>query len=95
MRAGLYREAEFQVGIDVLEVPLGAINSPAMARIGISYGPERNPSDPDALARHILDNIANGPVLVPDHLVESFRSYAALPRGEAAMAISGYVGAVT
>jgi short-subunit dehydrogenase len=82
-------------GIDVLEIPLGAINSPAMARIGIHYGPERMPADPDELAREILDNIANGPVLVPRHLVEAFRRYAELPRAEAAMAMSGYVGIVT
>jgi short-subunit dehydrogenase len=81
---GLWIELKSQ-GVDVLEVPLGAMNSPAMARIGIHYGPDRMPSEPDDQAREILDNIANGPVFVPPHLVEAFRYCASLPRDQAAM----------
>ena len=85
---GLWAELK-PLGVDVLEVPLGAMNSPAMARIGISYSPERNPADPDAQAQEILDNLANGPVFVPPHLREQFARISALPRREAVEAVSG------
>jgi short-subunit dehydrogenase len=77
------------LGIDVLEVPLGAMNSPAMARIGISYAPERNPADPDAQAQEILDNLQNGPIFVQPHLREQFERISALPRRQAIEAVSG------
>jgi short-subunit dehydrogenase len=85
---GLWAELK-PLGIDVLEVPLGAMNSPAMARIGISYTPERNPADPDAQAEEILANIADGPVFVPPHLQENFRRISSLPREQAVAAVSG------
>jgi short-subunit dehydrogenase len=85
---GLWAELK-PLGVDVLEVPLGAMNSPAMARIGISYTPERNPADPDAQAQEILDNIADGPVFVPPHLAENFRRISSLPREQAVEAVSG------
>jgi hypothetical protein len=85
---GLWAELK-PFGVDVLEVPLGAMNSPAMARIGISYTPDRNPADPDAQAQEILDNLQNGPVFVPPHLQEAFQRISALPRREAVEAVSG------
>jgi len=85
---GLWAELK-PLGVDVLEVPLGAMNSPAMARIGISYTPDRNPADPDRQAQEILDNLPNGPVFVPPHLREQFERISALPRREAVEAVSG------
>ena len=85
---GLWAELK-PLGVDVLEVPLGAMNSPAMARIGISYSPDRNPADPDAQAQEILDNLENGPVFVQPHLREQFARISGLPRREAVEAVSG------
>jgi short-subunit dehydrogenase len=85
---GLWAELK-PLGVDVLEVPLGAMNSPAMARIGISYAADRNPADPDAQAKEILDNLQNGPVFVQPHLREQFERISALPRKEAIEAVSG------
>jgi short-subunit dehydrogenase len=85
---GLWAELT-PLGIDVLGAPLGAMNSPAMARIGLSFPPERKPADPDEQARQILDNLQNGPIFVPPHLEENFRRIAALPRKDAIAAVSG------
>lgn len=85
---GLWAELT-PLGIDVLGAPLGAMNSPAMARIGLSFPPERNPVEPDWQARDILDNLQNGPLYVPPHLAERFREIAALPRKDAIAAVSG------
>ena len=41
-------------------------------------------AEPDDVAREYLDNIANGPVLVPAHLAEAFRMFCSMPRRQAA-----------
>jgi short-subunit dehydrogenase len=84
--------------IDVLHVMLGAVNSPAMARIGIVYGPDQHPVDPDEEAATILDCLINdgGPVYIPAHLQEEFDQSQKLSRRGAVEAVwerlSGVVG---
>jgi short-subunit dehydrogenase len=70
--------------IDVLHVMLGAVNSPSMARIGIVYGPEMKPVDPDQEAQIILDNLANGPIYIHEQDLDTFREFQRLSRREAA-----------
>jgi short-subunit dehydrogenase len=79
---GLWSEWK-RYDIDVLHVMLGAVNTPAMARIGLFYGPEFSPADPDEQAQAILDNITNGPVYTPAHLEEAFRHSQSLSRRRA------------
>ena len=85
---GLWMEWK-QYGIDVLHVMLGAVNSPAMARIGIVYGPDQMPVDPDEEAQTILDCLVNngGPVYVPAHLQAEFDESLKLSRRGAVEAV--------
>lgn len=69
-------------GVDVVFVPLGSFNTPSMARVGIVPSPELISADEQV--QQILDNIGNGPVFVPPHLLEAFNHSRAMPRREAA-----------
>jgi hypothetical protein len=60
------------------------VNSPSMARIGIVYGPEMKPVDPDQEAQIILDNLANGPIYIHEQDLDTFRKFQRLSRREAA-----------
>ncbi|MCX7863539.1 MAG: SDR family NAD(P)-dependent oxidoreductase [Novosphingobium sp.] len=60
-----------QHGVDVLHVVVGQTNTPAMARLGISYD-EGVGDDPDMVAEFALANIANGPVVVVPAMQERF-----------------------
>lgn len=71
-------------GVDVLYVVVGAANTPSRARQGLKDNPDMIVVEPEEVARGALDNIANGPVLVPDALAEGFRHFCALPRRQAA-----------
>lgn len=67
---GLWWELK-QHGVDVLHVVVGSTNTPAMARLGIVYK-EGEGVAPEAVARHSLANIANGPVFVMPEMLEGF-----------------------
>jgi short-subunit dehydrogenase len=71
---GLWWEMK-QRGVDVLHVVVGAVNTPAMARIGIVY-PEGGAVEAQEVAQHSLENIANGPVFVMPEMLEAFRQLA-------------------
>lgn len=53
-------------------------------RLGTVDKPREIVSDCDDIARQALDNIANGPVVVPPHMESAFRTISSLPRGQAA-----------
>jgi short-subunit dehydrogenase len=69
-------------GVDVVYVPLGSFNTPAMARIGLV--PQEELISAEDQVQQILDNIENGPVFLPPHLAEGFYHAHSLPRREAA-----------
>jgi short-subunit dehydrogenase len=50
-------------GVDVCCTPLGMTYTPAFARMGIAYDPQRHMLSED-VAREIIENIGNGPVQV-------------------------------
>jgi uncharacterized protein len=83
---GLWAELKPK-GVDVLYVVLGATDTPSRARQNLKDGPDQFVADPDDVAREALDNIANGPVLVPAHLEEGFRLFSSMPRRQAAEAM--------
>lgn len=83
---GLWSELK-PLGVDVLCVVLGATDTPARARLGLKDSPGQIVADPADVAQSSLDNIANGPVLVPEHLVGAFRQFCSLPRKAAAEAM--------
>ena len=60
-----------------------------MARIGIVYGPDQMPVDPDEEAQTILDCLVNngGPVYVPAHLQAEFDESLKLSRRGAVEAV--------
>ena len=63
---------------------LGATRTPARERVGLKDDPAQFVAEPDDVARECLDNIANGPVLVPAHLAEAFQMFSSMPRRQAA-----------
>jgi uncharacterized protein len=80
---GLWSELK-PLGVDVLYAVLGATRTPARERVGIKDSPEQFVAEPDDVARECLENIANGPVLVPAHLKEAFQMFSGMPRRQAA-----------
>ncbi|MDG2004146.1 MAG: SDR family NAD(P)-dependent oxidoreductase [Novosphingobium sp.] len=67
---GLWWEMK-QHDVDVLHVVVGQTDTPAMARLGITYE-EGEGDDPDMVAQLALDNIAKGPVVVVPNMQEGF-----------------------
>lgn len=78
---GLWTELKPR-GVDVLYAVLGAVRTPARERAG--FKDAEGVADPDDIARDCLDNLANGPVLVPAQLAEAFQMFCSLPRRQAA-----------
>jgi short-subunit dehydrogenase len=69
------------VGVDVLALVIGATRTPFMERAGLPLDhPELPAADPDVIAQLGLDQLANGPVVVPADLQESFQALSAMPR---------------
>lgn len=62
-------------GVDVLHVVVGYTNTPAMARLGITY-PAGQGVEPKVVARHALENVAKGSAFVMPQIIESFRQVA-------------------
>jgi len=83
---GLWIELKPQ-GIDVLCHVIGATDTPSRTRLDQVDKPGEIVSDPEDIARQALDNIANGPVIVPRHMEEVFRMFCSLPRRQAAEAM--------
>jgi uncharacterized protein len=84
---GLWTELE-PLGVDVLYAVLGATRTPARERVGLKDSPDQFIAEPDDVARECLENIRNGPVLVPAHLEQAFRTFSSLPRREAAQTMA-------
>jgi uncharacterized protein len=80
---GLWSELK-PLGVDVLYAVLGATRTPARERVGLKDSPDQFVAEPDAVARECLDNLANGPVLVPAHLAQGFQMFCSMPRRQAA-----------
>ena len=84
---GLWSEMR-PLGVNVLYAVLGATRTPARERAGIKDSPEQFVAEPDDVTRECLDNISNGPVLVPAHLAEAFEMFCSMPRRQAAETMS-------
>src|ERR1700753_4008353 len=80
---GLWSELK-PLGVDVLYAVLGATRTPARERVGIKDSPDQFVAEPDDVARECLENLANGPVLVPAHLAEAFQMFCSMPRRQPA-----------
>jgi short-subunit dehydrogenase len=75
---GLWWELK-QHGVDVLHVVVGSTDTPAMARLGIVF--RQNAADqPEAVARHALAHLADGPVTVVPSMWERFQTLATTDR---------------
>jgi short-subunit dehydrogenase len=86
---GLWWELR-QKGIDVLQVVVGPTATPAMARMGITYH-EGEAVRSEDVARHTLENIANGPVFVMPELRAGFEQLTITDRRAAALMNAAYV----
>lgn len=80
---GLWSELK-PAGVDVLYAVLGATRTPARERAGVVDSADQYVAEPDDVARECLEQIANGPVLVPAHLAEAFQMFSSMPRRQAA-----------
>ena len=80
---GLWSELK-PFGVDVLYAVLGATRTPARERVALKDSPDQFVAEPDDVARECLDNLANGPVLVPAHLAQAFQMFCGMPRKQAA-----------
>jgi short-subunit dehydrogenase len=90
---GLWSELQ-PLGIDVAYVVLGQTDTPARRRLAIIDSPGQGISSSDDIARLALTGIADGPVLVPEHLKEPFRTLCSLPRRQAAEAMRNLLTSV-
>jgi short-subunit dehydrogenase len=79
-----------QKGVDVLQVVVGPTATPAMARMGITYH-EGEAVRSEDVARHTLENIANGPVFVMPELRAGFEQLTITDRRAAALMNAAYV----
>jgi short-subunit dehydrogenase len=70
-------------GVDVLCHVIGATDTPSRKRLDRVDKPSEIISDPEDIAAQALDNIANGPVVVPKHMETVFREISSLPRRQA------------
>jgi short-subunit dehydrogenase len=86
---GLWWELK-QQGVDVLQVVVGPTDTPAMARLGITYH-EGEAVTSEVVARHTLANLAEGPVFVMPELREGFRQLTTTDRRGAALMNAAYV----
>ncbi|MBW8753643.1 MAG: SDR family NAD(P)-dependent oxidoreductase [Sphingomonadales bacterium] len=85
---GLYGELAGS-GIDVLTLCPGATESEATARYAAQYAAVPNMQPAREVARLTLDNIADGPVFVPNaHYKAQFEALTAMPRAEAVVAMA-------
>jgi short-subunit dehydrogenase len=79
-----------QKGVEVLQVVVGPTATPAMARMGITYH-EGEAVRSEDVARHTLENIANGPVFVMPELRAGFEQLTITDRRAAALMNAAYV----
>jgi short-subunit dehydrogenase len=86
---GLWWELK-QHGVDVLQVVVGATDTPAMARLGIIYR-EGESVGSEVVARHTLANLAEGPVFVMPELREAFDQLATTDRRGATLKNAAFV----
>jgi short-subunit dehydrogenase len=73
-------------GVDVLVLMLARTRTPALGRTEISQ--DEPAADPDDMAEQGLAHLADGPVYVPAHLMQSFQYLRTLPRREATETVS-------
>jgi short-subunit dehydrogenase len=76
-----------QKGVDVLHVVVGSTDTPAMERLGISG--DQVPSD--WVAKHALENIANGPVFVMPEMQEGFLQLTTADRRAVTLGNAGFI----
>jgi short-subunit dehydrogenase len=84
---GLWAELR-PAGVDVLCYVVGATDTPSRARLHLTDQPGDYVANPEDIARWALESIADGPVQTPGPLKAKFRALSAMPRREAAQAMS-------
>jgi uncharacterized protein len=86
---GLYGELA-GTGVDVLTLCPGATESEATAEYAAKFGSVANLQPASEVATLALENIANGPVFVPNaHYKAQFEQLTAMPRAQAVTAMAG------
>jgi uncharacterized protein len=80
---GLWSELK-PLGVDVVYMVLGATNTPARARQVLTDAPGQFVAPCDDVAQECMDNIRNGPVLVPAYMAAPFQHFSSVPRRQAA-----------
>jgi uncharacterized protein len=76
--------AEWQpLGVDVLTYVIGRTDTPSMRATELVPG-AAPPDDPFQIARYGLENLGNGPVIMPAHLATQMEAMRTMPRKQAA-----------
>jgi uncharacterized protein len=79
--------AEWQpLGVDVLTYVIGRTDTPSMRATELKPAPVP-PDDPTDIARYGLENLTNGPVIIPPHLSDRMDALRTMPRRAAAEAM--------
>jgi uncharacterized protein len=76
-------------GVDVLDLVIGSCDTPARRRSGAQDSDAFPVARPEDVAQQAIDQISQGPVLVPAGNEEMFAALNAMPRREAADMIRG------
>lgn len=90
---GLWSELKPR-GVDVVSVVMGAVDTPSMTRLGVTFRPGEA-ADPNDMAQLSLDNIANGPIYVMPPIAEFFQQLCGMPRRQASETMTNMLTGVT
>jgi uncharacterized protein len=69
--------------VDVAALVIGRTRTPALERSEVGQGSEMATAEPDDVARFALDNLGDGPVLVPPEHEQGFTALRSMPRRKA------------
>lgn len=79
---GLWAELQ-PLGVDVIGLLIGRTRTPALERSTFGQQSDMGAAEPAAVVDYALENLQDGPIVVPPDLQQSFDALRSMPRGKA------------